>query len=69
MVDSIMRTVKTLEKGPIRPKLFHLPTDRECKHDVIEKHRDVAEALHKRYVELLEACNVPEEHLQFFRQL
>lgn len=69
MVDSILRTVKTLEKGPIKPKLFHLPNDPECKRDVIEKHRDVAEKLHKKYVELLEACNVPKEHLQFFRYL
>lgn len=69
MVDSMLRRVRTLQKGPIRPALYHLPSDPACKKNVLGKHRDVARELHSRYVRFLESANVPDHHLKFFRQL
>lgn len=69
MVDSLMRRVQTLEKGPIRPELYHLPDDPTCKRNVIRRHRDQAERLHREYVRFLERAGVPERHLQFFRHI
>jgi arylsulfatase A-like enzyme len=69
MVDSLLRQVRTLEKGPIRPRLYNLKRDPDCKRNVLSKHRRVAERLHRDYVSFLEKAGVPEEHLQFFRSL
>lgn len=69
MVDSLLRRVRTLEKGPIRPQLFHLREDPECRHDVLETHPSVAERLHRALVQLLQEKGVPEHHLRFFRAL
>ncbi len=69
MVDSMLRKVRTLEKGPIRPALYHLPSDPRCQRNVLGRHRDVARKLHQRYVAFLEEMNVPERHLRFFRHL
>ena len=69
MVDSILRRVRALEKGPITPKLYHLPSDPDCKRNVMRANRDVASELHAKYVAFLETAGVPERHLQFFREL
>ena len=69
MVDSILREVRTLEPGPFNPMLFHLPSDPDCKVNVLEAHRDVAASLHQAYVTFLEQANVPEAHLQYFRKI
>jgi hypothetical protein len=69
MVDSLMRRVRTLEKGPIRPQLFHLPDDPFCTQDVFDQHPEVAERLHAEFVRFLEEAGVPEHHLRFFREL
>jgi len=69
MVDSIMREVKVLEKGPIKPELYHLSEDPEANNDVIDEYPDVAERLHRAYYEFLQEQGVPEEHLRFFREL
>lgn len=69
MVDSLVRQVKTLEKEPIRPQLFHLPDDPFCNRDVLEAHPEVAERLHTEFLRFLEQAQVPEHHLRFFRAL
>ena len=69
MVDSVLRQVRTLEKGPIRPALYNLKQDPSCSRNVIGKHQTVARRLHRQYVRFLENANVPERHLQFFRNL
>jgi hypothetical protein len=69
MVDSLLRSVRTLEQGPIRPELYHLPTDPGCLRNVLEEKRATAEALHAEYVRFLEGMGVPERHLRFFREL
>jgi len=69
MVDSIMRRMRTLEKGPIKPELYHLPTDPNCNNNVINQHFDEAKRLHAAYVQFLESAEVPEKHLQFFRHI
>lgn len=69
MVDSVLRRVRTLEQGPIKPALYHLPEDPECRKNQIDKERAVAKCLHSKYVSFLEEANVPERHLRFFREL
>lgn len=68
-VDSIMRRVETIEKDPIKPALYHLPSDPDCRRNVFAKQRDIAQALHTSYVNFLEEQDVPERHLKFFRRL
>ncbi|HZO92046.1 MAG TPA: sulfatase [Chthonomonadaceae bacterium] len=69
MVDSLLRQVRTLEQGPIRPQLFHLPEDPFCNRDVLEAHPEQAQRLHAAFVQFLEEAGVPETHLRFFRAL
>lgn len=69
MVDSMMRRVSTLEKGPIRPELYHLPDNPMCMKNVINNHFDEAKKLHGGFVKLLEWLEVPEKHLRFFREI
>jgi len=69
MVDSLMRTVRTLETGPIRPQLFHLTDDPFCHQDVLDAHPETAARLHAEFVRFLEDSQVPEHHLRFFRAL
>jgi len=69
MVDSMMRRMQTLEKGPIKPELYHLPTDPNCNNNVINQHFDEAQSLHAAYLQFLESAQVPEKHLQFFRHI
>jgi arylsulfatase A-like enzyme len=69
MVDSLIRQVRTLEKGPIRPQLFHLVDDPFCHQDVLEEHPEVAAQLHAAFVQFLEQAQVPENHLRFFRTI
>ena len=68
-VDSTLRSVKTLEKGPIKPELYNLKQDPGCRKNVIADNADKARELHKRYLKFLEEKNVPEKHLQFFRHI
>ncbi len=67
MVDSVLRRVRTLEQGPIKPELYHQSDDPACKKNLVGKERDVAKRLHAKYVTFLEQVNVPERHLRFFR--
>jgi arylsulfatase A-like enzyme len=69
MVDSLLRSVKTLEQGPVRPELYHLATDPGCTRNVLDANPTTAEALHQEYVRFLEAAGVPERHLRFFHEL
>jgi arylsulfatase A-like enzyme len=69
MVDSLLRQVKTLEEGPIRPELFYLPNDPYCNKNVLADHPHEAQRLHAEFVRFLEESSVPEEHLRFFRSL
>jgi arylsulfatase A-like enzyme len=69
MVDSVLRRVRVLEKGRIRPALYHLPSDPGCRRNVIKKHTGIARDLHQRYVAFLEEAKVPEHHLRFFRDI
>ena len=69
MVDSMMRRVRTLEKGPIRPELYHLTDDPMCMKNVINDHFDEAKRLHTGFVKLLEWLEMPERHLRFFREI
>ena len=68
-VDSVLRSVKTIEQGPIRPKLYNLDQDPCASHDTLSDNRAVAEALHAGFVSFLEEKQVPEKHLRFFRNL
>jgi arylsulfatase A-like enzyme len=67
MVDSVLREVRTLEPGPFLPMLFDLASDPNCRVNVIEQHRSVAESLIREYIAFLEAARVPEGHLKYFR--
>jgi arylsulfatase A-like enzyme len=69
MVDSVLREVRTLEEGPVRPELYHLATDPGATKNVLPERGEVAEALHAELVRYLEARRVPEAHLRFFRRL
>jgi arylsulfatase A-like enzyme len=69
MVDSVLRQVRTLEEGPVRPELYHLAVDRSAVSNVIHDHPDVAQTLHSALLRFLEAKHVPEEHLRFYRPL
>lgn len=69
MVDSIMREVQTLEKGPIKPELYYLPDDPMCMNNVINERFDEAKKLHSEFYKMLEWLEVPERHLQFFREI
>lgn len=69
MVDSKIRQIKTLEPGPFRPELYYLPDDSNCRTNVLQQHRPVADRLHAQYVAFLERTGVPERHLEFFRTL
>jgi len=69
MVDSMMRRVSTLEKGPIKPELYYLPDDPMCMKNIIDDHFDEAKSLHAEFVRMLEWLEVPENHLQFFREI
>jgi len=68
-VDSILRKFKTLEKGPIKPELYHLPTDPHCTKNVIQENIGKAKQLHSLYFEFLKEQKVPEKHLQFFKHI
>ena len=67
MVDNLMRRVRTLEKGPIQPELYHLPSDPNCNQNVLDQNREIAKELHAKYIQFLENAGVPETHLRFFR--
>ena len=67
MVDGIQRQVRALERGPIRPELYHLPEDPACTRDVIHQHPDVARKLHADYVAFLKRAGMDEGHLRFLR--
>ena len=69
MVDSIVRQVGTLEGEPIRPELYHLPSDPGATQNVIEEQPERARSLHRELVRYLEAKQVPEEPLRFYRNL
>jgi arylsulfatase A-like enzyme len=69
MVDSLMRRVQTLEKGPIRPELYNLVEDPYCSNNIINANFEVAKALHAEYIKFLEWAQVPEKHLRFFREI
>jgi len=69
MVDSMMRRIQTLEKGPIKPELYRLTDDPSCTKNVINDHFDEAKKLHAGFVKMLERLEVPEKHLQFFREI
>jgi arylsulfatase A-like enzyme len=71
MVDSVLRSVRTLERGPIRPELYDLRQDPGARHDLwgAAGSASVATRLHEAFVSHLEASRVPEEHLRFFRRL
>jgi len=69
MVDSMKRQMRILEKMPILPELYHLPSDPNCAKNVINEHFDEAKRLHKAFVEFLESAGVPEKHLRFFREI
>lgn len=69
MVDDIMRTVKTLEKGPIRPELYHLASDPGCLTNVLAGHREEAERLHRAFVCFLEQSEMRPDHRRFFQEL
>jgi len=64
-----MRRVRTLEKGPIKPELYHLPDDPTCMKNVINDHFGEAKRLHAEFVKMLEWLEVPENHLRFFREI
>jgi arylsulfatase A-like enzyme len=73
MVDSVLRSVRTLEQGRIRPEVYHLGSDPGCTRNLWGRAEPGAERaareLHQAFVEELERCGVPEHHLRFFRQL
>jgi arylsulfatase A-like enzyme len=68
MVDNMRRNIRTLEEGPVRPELYHIPSDAGCVRNVLEANRSTAQALHGEYVRFLEGAGVPERHLRFFRE-
>lgn len=68
MVDSIRRKITVMEKWPILPELYHLPTDPLCNHNVILEHLDIARQLHAEYYNYLREIGVEERHLQYFAE-
>jgi len=69
LVDSIRRRERLKGGSDVRPELYHLPSDPEQCENVFDKHREVAEQLHREYVQFLESIGTPEEHLQYRREL
>lgn len=69
MVDSIRRKVAAIEEKPLAPELYYLPDDPGCERNLFEEHHDKAGELHAQFVQFLERCGVPEEHLRFFRYI
>lgn len=70
MVDSLVREVKLIE-GRVGPELYHLATDPACLTNRFSDPSVAEEAkrLHAGLVAFLEAHDVPERHLRFFRSL
>lgn len=54
---------------PTRPALYHLPSDPDECNDVIESNWRLAEEIHARHVQWLEAVGTPEQHLAGRRKL
>ncbi|HEX28460.1 TPA: sulfatase [Candidatus Poribacteria bacterium] len=69
MVDSIKRRVAAIEEKPLAPELYYLPEDPGCERNLFEENHDKAKEIHAQFVEFLERCEVPEEHLRFFRYI
>lgn len=73
MVDSVLRSVRTLEQGRILPELYDLRTDPGCTRNLWDRGdaaaRAAAEDLHRALLDRLERSHVPEAHLRFFRRL
>jgi len=55
--------------GDFEPELYNLKDDPGQKRNVFSEHREVAERLHRRYVELLEWLGTDEQYLGPRRQL
>ncbi len=69
MVDSVLRNVKALETGPIRPKLYSLRNAGGELKDVLAENTGIAQGLHQKFVGFLEKNGVPEQHLKFLRTI
>jgi arylsulfatase A-like enzyme len=68
MVDSIRRKIRVLEKWPILPELYHLPSDPMCNNNCIDKYPDVARAIHAEYFRFLKENGMEERHLHHFAE-
>lgn len=66
MVDSITRKIRVLERPPVLPELYHLPTDPACTRNCIQDHLDVAKQLHSDYIRYLQEIGVEKRHQQYF---
>ena len=67
-VDSRLREIKTVQ-GDIRPELYDLASDPGCEKNVIDAHRGKARDLQEAYLTFLKERQIPEAHLEYFREL
>jgi arylsulfatase A-like enzyme len=68
-VDSEQRLVAPVTGEKLMPELFDLHSDAGCQTNVIGKHVERAQALHRRFVAFLEQSPMNKEHLDYFRRI
>ncbi len=68
-VDHIERPVSVPTDRVPPPELYNLREDPGMTRNVISKHREVAERIHRAHVKFLERLGMPEEYLQHRREL
>jgi hypothetical protein len=65
-VDSQQRLVDTLTGEKLIPELYDLHSDPGCVKNVIDASKDVADDLHRRFIEFLKNSPMRKDHLEFF---
>jgi len=65
-VDSQQRLVATLTGEKIAPELYDLFTDPGCLKNVIGENREIADHLHRRFVDFLKNSPMRRDHLDCF---
>jgi len=65
-VDSQQRLVATLTGEKLAPELYNLDADPGCAKNVIGENREVADHLHRRFVDFLKNSPMRRDHLDYF---
>jgi len=65
-VDSQQRLVATLTGEKLAPELYDLSADPGCVKNVVGENREVADDLHRRFVDFLKNSPMRRDHLDYF---